>query len=130
MSAIWYCRGICWISTAGIALLFPHGVQNRPADPNEFIRDGYFERHLNKMRMRYRAKHDLLLTGLEPFKKQFMISGGGCGLHLLLTAKGNVTEQELLERAAAEKVKAYGIVREYGGSHNAESYRAVGLWKY
>ena len=40
---------------------------------NEFIRDGYFERHLNKMRLRYRAKHDLLLAGLEPFKKQFVI---------------------------------------------------------
>ena len=76
---------------------------------NEFIRDGYFERHLNKMRMRYRAKHDLLLAGLEPFKKQFVISGEDAGLHLLLTAKGNVTEQELLERAAAEKVKAYGM---------------------
>ena len=25
--------GICWISTAGIALLFLHGVQNRSADP-------------------------------------------------------------------------------------------------
>ena len=58
---------------------------------NEFIRDGYFERHLNKMRMRYRAKHDLLLAGLEPFKKQFVISGEDAGLHLLLTAKGNVT---------------------------------------
>ena len=61
------------------------------------------------MRMRYRAKHDLLLAGLEPFKKQFVISGEDAGLHLLLTAKGNVTEQELLERAAAEKVKAYGM---------------------
>ena len=76
---------------------------------NEFIRDGYFERHLNKMRMRYRAKHDLLLAGLEPFKKQFVISGEDAGLHLLLTAKGDVTEQELLERAAAEKVKVYGM---------------------
>ena len=43
---------------------------------NEFIRDGYFERHLNKMRMRYRAKHDLLLAGLEPFKKQFVKMAG------------------------------------------------------
>ena len=38
--------------------------------------------------MRYRAKHDLLLAGLEPFKKQFVISGEDAGLHLLLTAKG------------------------------------------
>ena len=76
---------------------------------NEFIRDGYFERHLNKMRMRYRAKHDLLLAGLEPFRTAFGISGEDAGLHLLLTAKGNATEKELLEKAAAEKVKVYGM---------------------
>lgn len=76
---------------------------------NEFIRDGYFERHLNKMRMRYRTKHDALLAGLEPFKKAFVISGADAGLHILLTAKGTVTEKELLEKAAAEKVKVYGM---------------------
>ena len=81
------------------------------------------------MRMRYRAKHDLLLAGLEPFKKQFVISGEDAGLHLLLTAKGNVTEQELLESSGGESESLWDV-REYGGSHNAESYRAVGLWKY
>ena len=73
--------------------------------------------------MRYRAKHDLLLAGLEPFKKQFVISGEDAGLHLLLTAKGNVTEQELLERAAAEKVKAYGkatVLLGFGSIDEAE----------
>ena len=76
---------------------------------NEFIRDGYFERHLNKMRMRYRTRHDALLAGLEPFKKAFVISGEDAGLHILLTAKGTVTEKELLEKATAEKVKVYGM---------------------
>ena len=75
---------------------------------NEFIRDGYFERHLNKMRMRYRAKHDQLLEGLEPFQKKFRISGEDAGLHLLLTAKGNVTEKvygmsENMVASAADK---------------------------
>ena len=76
---------------------------------NEFIRDGYFERHLNKMRMRYRSKHDLLLNGLEPFRKEFTISGEDAGLHILLTARGEVTEEELLQKAFAEKVKVYGM---------------------
>ena len=76
---------------------------------NEFIRDGYFERHLNKMRMHYRAKHDLLLAELEPFKKAFTISGEDAGLHLLLTAKGAVTEAQLLSAAAQAGVKVYGM---------------------
>lgn len=76
---------------------------------NEFIRDGYFERHLNKMRKIYRAKHDLLLQELEPFSQKFHVSGEHGGLHLLLTAKGDITEQELLERAEEKGVKVYGI---------------------
>lgn len=76
---------------------------------NEFIRDGYFERHLNKMRMHYRAKHDLLLAQLEPFKKAFTISGEDAGLHLLLTARGAVTEAQLLSAATEAGVKVYGM---------------------
>lgn len=76
---------------------------------NEFIRDGYFERHLNKMRMHYRAKHDLLLAELEPFKKAFTISGEDAGLHLLLTSKGAVTEAQLLSAATEAGVKVYGM---------------------
>ena len=76
---------------------------------NEFIRDGYFERHLNKMRKIYRAKQELLLECLEPFKKNFSISGESTGLHLILTAKGNVTEEELLKKAEKEGVKVYGL---------------------
>lgn len=76
---------------------------------NEFIRDGYFERHLNKMRKIYRAKHDLLLQELEPFSQKFQVSGEHGGLHLLLTAKDDITEQELLEKAEEKGVKVYGI---------------------
>lgn len=76
---------------------------------NEFIRDGYFERHLNKMRKIYRAKHDLLLRSLEPFAGRFSFSGEHGGLHLVLTAKGNETEEELIARARKKGVKVYGI---------------------
>lgn len=76
---------------------------------NEFIRDGYFERHLNKMRKIYRSKHELLLQCLEPFKNSFVISGENTGLHLILTARDNVTEEELLEKAEGVGVKVYGL---------------------
>lgn len=76
---------------------------------NEFIRDGYFERHLNKMRKLYRGKHELLLECLKPFEKDFLISGEHAGLHLLLTAKREEKEKTLLRAAAAEGVKVYGL---------------------
>uniref|UniRef100_UPI004055C5FE MocR-like pyridoxine biosynthesis transcription factor PdxR n=1 Tax=Acetatifactor sp. TaxID=1872090 RepID=UPI004055C5FE len=76
---------------------------------NEFIRDGYFERHLNKMRKIYRGKHDLLLECLKPFEGKFKISGEHAGLHLLLTVKGEQTEEELIHAAAHMGVKVYGL---------------------
>ena len=76
---------------------------------NEFIRDGYFERHLNKMRKIYRAKHDLLLEELAPFEKKFSITGENGGLHILLHARNEKTERELIDQAAARNVRVYGI---------------------
>ncbi len=76
---------------------------------NEFIRDGYFERHLNKMRKCYRAKHDLMLECLKAFGKKFEISGEDAGLHLLLTARDGISEEELLQKAAQNGVKVYGL---------------------
>lgn len=76
---------------------------------NEFIRDGYFERYLNKMRKIYREKHDYLLALLHPFEKSFRISGENAGLHLLLTSQKAVTEEELLQTARREGIRIYGM---------------------
>lgn len=76
---------------------------------NEFIREGYFERHLNKMRKIYRAKHKLLLDCLKPFAGKFRISGENAGLHLVLTAKGEQSERELVRTAKEKRVKVYGL---------------------
>lgn len=76
---------------------------------DEFIRDGYFERHLNKMRKLYRAKHELMLQCLDPFSERFRISGENAGLHLLLTSTVGTTEEELIKRAREHRVKVYGL---------------------
>lgn len=76
---------------------------------NEFIRDGYFERYLNKMRKIYRDRHDFLLNQLSAFEKEFTISGENAGLHILLTSKRHIPERELTEAAAGEGVRIYGM---------------------
>lgn len=74
---------------------------------NEFIKEGHFERHLNKMRRIYKAKHDLLLECLKPLEKNFTISGENAGLHLVLTPKKSVNIQRLVEQAKEAGVKIY-----------------------
>lgn len=74
-----------------------------------FIREGYFERYLNKMRKYYKEKHDLLLEGLSEFEGAFRITGENAGLHLLLTGRQGQTEEELLQAAQAVGVKVYGL---------------------
>lgn len=76
---------------------------------DEFIREGYFERYLNKMRKVYKEKHDLLLELLAPFGDQFEIMGENAGLHLLLTSKTGETEENLIQKAAKCSVKVYGL---------------------
>jgi GntR family transcriptional regulator/MocR family aminotransferase len=65
------------------------------------------------MRKLYREKHDIMLECLSPLKKYFDISGEDAGLHLLITVKEayekNLSEKELIEKAAAEGVKVYGL---------------------
>lgn len=77
---------------------------------NEFIKDGYFERYLNKTRKIYREKHDLLLQELKPFLKRFRITGEDAGLHLLLSLPdGSVSEQELVRHARENGVRVYAF---------------------
>ena len=82
---------------------------------NEFIRDGYFERHLNKMRKRYRIRHELMVKCLEPFAEHFRLSGENAGLHLLLTATDGREEKMLIRLAAEEQVKVYGLSDSFFG---------------
>ncbi len=76
---------------------------------NVFIGEGYFERHLNRMRKIYRTKHELLLECLKPLRGQFRISGENAGLHLLLTSKRGIPEAELIQKAREAGVRVYGL---------------------
>lgn len=82
-----------------------------------FLEEGYFGRHLNKMRKLYKNKHDLLLQQLKPYRDRFDISGENAGLHLLLHAKDQRETKELLYRAEKAGIRiypvtGYGILKE------------------
>lgn len=77
---------------------------------NDFIRKGFFERHLNKMRKRYKAKHDLLLEELKDLDNQFEISGENAGLHLLLKSVHQRSADQLSMQAMEQGVRVYPLM--------------------
>ncbi len=89
---------------------------------NEFIRDGYFERHLNKMRKVYKTKHDQMLALLRPFRTNFDISGENAGLHLLLRCKDGRTETELVQSAENQGIKVYPLSDSFVSTHPAREW--------
>lgn len=75
----------------------------------QFMAEGHYERHLNRMRAVYKAKHAVLTAGLKPFEEFFKIQGEYAGLHLLLTDRRGWTETKLIKDAEKLKVKVYGL---------------------
>lgn len=73
-----------------------------------FIREGHFERHLNRMRAIYKGKHDTLLGELKDIKN-FSISGENAGLHILLAETAGRSEEELIQLAEEQEVRVYGL---------------------
>lgn len=78
-----------------------------------FIRGGYFERHLNRMRKIYKAKHDILIQALARFGDEITIYNANAGLHLFVQFHGNYTEEELLENAQNHGIKLYSLKKHY-----------------
>lgn len=75
----------------------------------QFLSQGHFERHLNRMRAIYKTKHDLLLEQIEPLRSQFEIRGEHAGIHILLTSRTRQPEELLIKKAAKAGVKVYGL---------------------
>ncbi len=78
-----------------------------------FMKSGDFARHLNRMRIAYRKKVELIIKILEPYRGIIEISGETAGLHLLLSFAGPRTEAELVERARKAGIKVVGLSNFY-----------------
>ena len=76
---------------------------------SRFIKEGYFERHLNKMRNIYKKKRELLVKSIQAFDKPVEILGADAGLHLLLKINNGMTEKQLVSAAASNSVRVYGM---------------------
>ena len=71
-----------------------------------FIGEGYFERHINRMRRHYKKRKEELFEDMKKYDifKNSSISGENSGLHCVVKFDTDKTDEELLE-----EVISYGF---------------------
>lgn len=74
-----------------------------------FMRDGHFAKHLNRMRKIYRKKHDKLIQVLTKHYPSVAITGDIAGMHILISVPHNKTSNELKQLAADSSIHLYTI---------------------
>ena len=74
-----------------------------------FLKEGAFERNLNRMRTIYKAKHDILTAALKKEAWVKRVYGDHAGMHVLVEVDTSLSEDELLARVLAHGVRIYGL---------------------
>lgn len=75
----------------------------------QFMLEGHFETHVNRMRIYYRSRRQCLVDALEPFSRWTDILGQPAGHHLTLRLKNGMDEAQLVDSAAKVGVRVYPI---------------------
>lgn len=77
----------------------------------QFMDEGHFERHLNRMRILYKQKREKLVEAIREMLPCARIDGDTAGLHLVLRVGNGMTESDLIQKAKEHGVKVYGLSR-------------------
>ncbi|MGL4607286.1 MAG: PLP-dependent aminotransferase family protein [Eubacteriaceae bacterium] len=74
-----------------------------------FINEGYFEKHVNKMRKIYKEKRKYLMELLNLLGEEVVVTGENAGHHLVVQLKKDMREDEMVGSALENGVKVYPI---------------------
>src|SRR4051812_41785318 len=75
----------------------------------DFLERGELDRHLRRMRLRYRRRRDALLEALAERLPQVEVRGIAAGLHVLAVLPPGSDEERVLEEAQARGISLYGL---------------------
>lgn len=93
-----------------------------------FIRDGHYEKHINRMRNSCRKKRNLLLGAIagSPLSSLVTISEEDAGLHFLMHVSTRLSDEEITERAAEKGIRLTGLSYYFHGGeeqrHSAHTF--------
>lgn len=96
----------------------------------KFIKEGYFEKHINRMRKYYQTKRDIIFkticqSKLNPY---ITVSKEDAGLHFLLNIKTDISDNELIYKLKLHGIKITSLSEYY--AHNPEDGAHVFIINY
>ena len=86
------------------------------------MKEGYFEKNLNRMRAIYKSKHDFMLAELKKYSWVRDIMGENSGLHLLVEVDTKLSEQQVIEACAKQQIRVYGLSEYYISQNPKREY--------
>ena len=92
-----------------------------------FINEGYFEKHINRMRNYYHSKRDKLLYTIKnsPLADYVTISEENAGLHFLLKIKTELSDKEFLQKMERSGIKLSSLSQYYQNSPEDAAHNFV-----
>ena len=83
-----------------------------------FIKDGYFVKHINKMRTLYKKKREFLVNTIKNYSseilnKEIYIQGADAGLHLVIKLNKKINEKAFLKECLEDSIKLYSLEEYY-----------------
>ncbi|WP_203248311.1 MocR-like pyridoxine biosynthesis transcription factor PdxR [Sporosarcina beigongshangi] len=86
----------------------------------DFIEQGYWRRHLDKMRTIYRQKQKAIVKAIHQYlTPDFEVIGENSGLHIVLKLPSNLTEKDAIELAEAIHIRVYPVSTSYANAKPA-----------
>lgn len=82
----------------------------------ELIQNGAYDRHVRRMRLRYRRRRDELLRRLDTAAPRATVTGIDAGLHAVVRLPAGTSEAEVLAQCAAHQVAVVGLHGDGPGS--------------
>ncbi len=92
-----------------------------------FLSEGYFEKHINRMRNHYRTVRDKLLGEISrsPLAGRVQISEENAGLHFLMEVDTNRSDQEIVQAAEREDLRISFVSQYYFDTANCRPHVLV-----
>lgn len=86
---------------------------------SRFMKDGYFSKHLNRMRKIYRRKLESIIEVFNEYNHCISITGEQAGMHIMINAKHELNAKQLSKLALQNGIRISAI-EQYLASSNSD----------